>query len=209
MRLNPIFVIIAGLVTSPAVAAPPPDDVTCLYTAMTPEDHEIALVMFAESTQNTQPKEEPASDQAVQNDAADAPLAFQSEHMAEVFDLLEEAHMRCLDLYPWNSGQSETSRFHAFLTILGDATARTLALGKLDIAAADAFYDADKKKFANRNRLTELEKTALAAHLQTTSWPTDDQALLDMTTDYIETRMMKEMLRRAFDTGDFSKLERL
>jgi hypothetical protein len=209
MRLNPIFAIIAGLVTNPVVAASPPDDVTCLYTAMTPEDHEIALVMFAESTQNAQPIEAALADEPPRDDAADAPLAFQNEHMAEVFDLLEEAHMRCLDLYPWNSGQSETSRFYAFLTILGDATARTLTLAKLDIAAADGFYDAGKKKFANRNRLMGVEKTALIAHLQAASWPTDDQALLDMTTDYVETRMMKEMLRRAFDTGDFSKLERL
>lgn len=209
MRLNPIFAIIAGLVTSPVVAASPPDDVTCLYMAMTPEDHEIALVMFAESTQNAQPIEEALADEPPQDDAAAAPLALQNEHMAEVFDLLEEAHMRCLDLYPWNSGQSETSRFYAFLTILGDATARTLKLAELDIAAANGFYDASKKKFANRNRLTAVEKAALAAHLQTASWPTDDQALLDMTTDYVETRMMKEMLRRAFDTGDFSKLERL
>ena len=117
MRLNPIFAIIAGLVTSPVVAASPPDDVTCLYMAMTPEDHEIALVMFAESTQNAQPIEEALADEPPQDDAAAAPLALQNEHMAEVFDLLEEAHMRCLDLYPWNSGQSETSRFYAFLTI--------------------------------------------------------------------------------------------
>ena len=211
MRLYPIFAIMAGLAAGAVSGSdtPPPDDVTCLYKAMTPEDHEIALVMFAESTQNPVPIEEPLADESGQNEAADAPLAFQNEHMAEVFDLLEEAHMRCLDLYPWNSGQSETSRFYAFLTILGDATARTLKLAELDIAAADSFYDAGKKKFTNRNRLTAMEKTALVAQLQAASWPTEDQALIDMATDYVETRMMKDMLRRAFDTGDFSKLERL
>lgn len=211
MRLHIILAVIAAFASSSAAFAadaPPSDNVTCIDQAMTPEDREIALVMFAESTQINVADAEQAADLPLENEAGDVP-PFASEHMAEVFELLEEAHMRCLDLYPWNSGQSETSRLYAFLTILGDATARTLTLAKLDIAAADGFYDAGKKKFANRNRLTDIEKTALAAHLQTASWPADDSALLGIVTDYVETRMMKEMLRRAFDTGDFTKLERL
>lgn len=209
MRLNMIFAVIAAFFASFSAAATepvPPDNVTCIDAAMTLEDREIALVMFAESTQNDQLDTEPADDLPLQDEADDAP-PFTSEHMAEVFELLEEAHMRCLDLYPWNSGQSEASRMSAFLGILGDAIAKTVKLEGLDLKIADAFYETHKKKLIHRNRLTAAEKTALTTHLQAASWPTDDQALLDLTADYIETLMMKDMLRRAFDTGDFSKLE--
>ena len=208
---NTCLAIIAVAFTSfPVLAAEPvpPDNVTCINQAMTPEDREIALVMFAESTQNDQLDAEPAADLSVEDGADNAP-PFASEHMAEVFELLEEAHMRCLDLYPWNSGQSEASRMYAFLGIIGDAAAKTAKLAELDLAAADGFYETHKKKLIHRNRLTAAEKTALAAHLQASSWPTDDEDLLNLTADYVETLMMKDMLRRAFDTGDYSKLERL
>ena len=207
MRFYSYPMIIAALTAGSAVSAadgPPPDNVTCIGQALSPEDREIALVMFAESTENEPIEAEPA----LENDAVEKP-PFQSEHMAEVFELLEEAHMRCLDLYPWNSGQSETSRLHAFLNIFGEAIARTLKLEERNIAIIDTFYEINKKKLANRNRLTAPEKAALATHLQMASWPMDDKGLLEFATDYAETLMMKEMLRRAFDTGDFSKLERL
>jgi hypothetical protein len=207
MRFYSYPMIIAALTAGSAVSAadaPPPDNVTCIGQALSLEDREIALVMFAESTENEPIEAEPA----LENEAVEEP-PFQSEHMAEVFELLEEAHMRCLDLYPWNSGQSETSRLHAFLNIFGEAIARTLKLEEMDIAIIDTFYEINKKKLANRNRLTAPEKAALAAHLQMASWPMDDKGLLEFATDYAETLMMKEMLRRAFDTGDFSKLERL
>lgn len=209
MRFHTFLATIMALATSSVAFAantPPPDNVTCINQAMTPEDREIALVMFAESTQNDQLDAEPKADLLVENEAGDAP-PFASEHMAEVFELLEEAHMRCLDLYPWNSGQSEASRMYAFLSIIGDALEKTVKLEELDLKIADAFYETHKKKLIHRNRLKAVEKTALVTDLQAASWPTDDQALLDLTGDYVETLMMKDMLRRAFDTGDFSKLE--
>ena len=211
MRFHAFLATIMALATGSAAFAAdtsPPDNVTCIDAAMTAEDREIALVMFAESTQNGQPDVEQAAVLPSEEEASDA-HPFASELMAVVFELLEEAHMRCLDLYPWNSGQSEASRMSAFLGILGDAIAKTVKLEGLDLKIADAFYETHKKKLIHRNRLTAAEKTALTTHLQGASWPTDDQALLDLTADYIETLMMKDMLRRAFDTGDFSKLERL
>lgn len=206
MRIYPILAIMAGLAISPASAAdaPPPDDVTCIGKALSAEDREIALVMFAESTQFDRKADEPQTDA----DAGEAP-AFMSEHMAEVFELLEESHMRCLDLYPWNSGQSEASRLHAFLNIVGDAIAKTLKLEDMDIAALDGFYDANKKKMVHRNRLNAVEQAALTTHLAAASWKTDNIELLKISEDYVETLMMRDMLRRAFDTGDFTKLERL
>ena len=206
MRIYPILAIMAGLAINPASAAdaPPPDDVTCIGKALSAEDREIALVMFAESTQFDRKADEAQADA----DASEAP-AFMSEHMAEVFELLEESHMRCLDLYPWNSGQSEASRLHAFLNIVGDAIAKTLKLEDMDIAALDGFYDANKKKMVHRNRLNAVEQAALATHLAAASWKTEDPELLKISEDYVETLMTRDMLRRAFDTGDFTKLERL
>ena len=96
---------------------------------------------------------------------------------------------------------------YAFLSIIGEAIGKTLKLEAMEIATLDGFYDANKKKFTHRNQLTVSEKIALKSHLQAASWAVEDQALVDMATDYAETLMMKEMLRRAFDTGDFSKLE--
>jgi hypothetical protein len=208
MRIYPILAIMAGLLTSPASAAdaPPPDDVTCIGKALSAEDREIALVMFAESTRFDRKTDEPQTDAGV--DASEAP-PFMSEHMAEVFELLEESHMRCLDLYPWNSGQSEASRYHAFLNIVGDAIAKTLKLEDMDIAALDGFYDANKKKMVHRNRLNAAEQAALTTHLAAASWKTEDIELLKISADYVETLMTRDMLRRAFDTGDFTKLERL
>jgi hypothetical protein len=208
MRIFPILAIMAGFAANPAQAAdaPPPDDVTCISKALSAEDREIALVMFAESTQFDPKTNEPQTDAGV--DASEAPT-FMSEHMAEVFELLEESHMRCLDLYPWNSGQSEASRFHAFLNIVGDAIAKTLKLEEMDIAALDGFYDANKKKMVHRNRLNAAEQAALTTHLAAASWKTEDIELLKISEDYVETLMTRDMLRRAFDTGDFTKLERL
>jgi hypothetical protein len=207
MRICPILAIMAGFAANPAQAADaPPDDVTCISKALTAEDREIALVMFAESTQFDRKADEAQTDAAA--DASEAP-SFMSEHMAEVFELLEESHMRCLDLYPWNSGQSEASRLHAFLNIVGDAIAKTLKLEDMDIAMLDGFYDASKKKMLHRNRLNAAEQAALATHLAAASWKTDNIELLKISEDYVETLMMRDMLRRAFDTGDFTKLERL
>lgn len=208
MRIYPILAIMAGFATNPAQAAdaPPPDDVTCISKALTAEDREIALVMFAESTQFERKADEAQTD--ADADASEAP-SFMSEHMAEVFELLEESHMRCLDLYPWNSGQSEASRLHAFLNIVGDAIAKTLKLEDMNIATLDGFYDASKKKMLHRNRLNATEQAALATHLAAASWKTEDPELLKISEDYVETLMMRDMLRRAFETGDFTKLERL
>ena len=208
MRIFPILAIMAGLAANPlqAVDAPPPDDVTCINKALTAEDREIALVMFAESTQFDRKADEPQTDADA---GADEAAPFMSEHMAEVFELLEESHMRCLDLYPWNSGQSEASRLHAFLNIVGDAIAKTLKLEDMDITTLDSFYETNKKKMAHRNRLNAVEQAALATHLVSASWKTDNAELLKISQDYVETLMMRDMLRRAFDTGDFTKLERL
>ena len=197
-----------ALTIVPALAAEPvpPDNVTCINTAMTPEDREIALVMFAESTMNGPAEDEALADAMAENGADHVP-PYASEQLAEVFELLEEAHMRCLDLYPWNSGQSEASRMYAFLSIIGEAIGKTLKLDQMDIATIDGFYDTHKKKFTHRNQLTAPEKAALKTHLQAASWEIEEQGLVDMATDYAETFMMKDMLRRAFETGDFSKLE--
>lgn len=209
MRFNLSFAVVAaffGSVSALAAEPVPPDNVTCINTAMTPEDREIALVMFAESTMHA-PADDAAPAEPMPENGADHVPPYASEQLAEVFELLEEAHMRCLDLYPWNSGQSEASRMYAFLSIIGEAIGKTLKLEEMDIATLDGFYDANKKKFTHRNRLTAPEKANLATHLQVANWAVEDQALVDLATDYAETLMMKEMLRRAFDTGDFSKLE--
>lgn len=200
--------IAVAFASAPVLATEPvpPDNVTCINTAMTPEDREIALVMFAESTMHA-PVDDAAPADAMPEKGEDHAPPYASEQLAEVFELLEEAHMRCLDLYPWNSGQSEASRMYAFLSIIGEAIGKTLKLEAMEIATLDGFYDANKKKFTHRNQLTVSEKIALKSHLQAASWAVEDQALVDMATDYAETLMMKEMLRRAFDTGDFSKLE--
>ena len=182
LRLASIAVAFASapvLATEPV----PPDNVTCINTAMTPEDREIALVMFAESTMHA-----PVDDAA----PADAMPEKGEDHAP-----------------PYASGQSEASRMYAFLSIIGEAIGKTLKLEAMEIATLDGFYDANKKKFTHRNQLTVSEKIALKSHLQAASWAVEDQALVDMATDYAETLMMKEMLRRAFDTGDFSKLESL
>lgn len=192
-----------------AATAPPADDVTCIYNALSVEDREIALIMFAEGTQNAAAADIAAIESAAQNDAADAgdKAGFGGEHMGEVMELLEEAHMRCLDLYPWTSGQSEASRLSAFLGLMDDAITRMLKLDQMDGATLDNFYETNKKKFVQRSRLNKAEKLSLTAHLRSANWKVEDTALLAMAQDYTEALMMKEMLRRAFVTGDFSKLD--
>jgi hypothetical protein len=210
----PIFryaAVILFVAASPAIAAdaPPADGVDCAYRAMAPEDREIALVMMAESMDQHDAMKAQQAETAA-NGAADTAESdaspFASEQMAEVAELLEESYLRCLDLYPWSSGQADAARIHAMLTLMGDAMAEALKLQKLDIAVANAFYDANRKKMANRRELNAAEKLALAAHLEAAGWPKDDQQLQALARAYVEMKMGQDMLRRAFDTGDFSKL---
>lgn len=193
---------------APALAgsSQPADDVSCIYNAMTPEDHENARVMLAEGFEAETAREAQAGGQPAADENSDE-APFMSEHMAEVFEMLQEAHVRCIDLYPWTSGQSEASRFYAFFTIIGDMMTAMLKLTDVDLAVADTYFEENKKKFGKRIKMTSAERASFAAYLDTTTWPKDDIELRNTASDYLETKLMKEQLRRAFSTGDFSGLE--
>lgn len=165
------------------------------------EDRENILVLMS-----SEPDVEEASKEG--EAPAEGQKFSDSPHMIEVMELLQEAHIRCLDYYPWTSGHSEASLFFAFLKLSGTAMTEIMTLDGRDAGIIDSYFEANRKGFGKREKPNAADKAALAAHLDAAGWPKDNTALYQLADNYLEMKMIREMLRRAFDAGEFGFMNR-
>lgn len=176
-----------AMLSAPAATAKPalPNSVTCVYDALAPEEREIAQLLLMKGREAGQ-------------EPLDSP-----ETLDELEALVESGHNTCLDLYPWNNGQSGNAMGYALFGLMKDALSEGMTILKLPKAPIESYFQANKSALVRSNEPNAAQISAMLTSIKSADWPKDDPDADVSATAYLAMLIAQEKMRRGFASGIF------
>lgn len=173
-------------VTRPAPTGPRlPNNVTCVFEAMAQEDREIALILVVDELQFGDPEHR------------------DSARMREVDALIDAAHNRCLDFWPWTVGKSANAMAWAAGAIYREANAQAVSSTGHDPAVIEQWFTSHRAEIMAARDPAKRWGGPLKDHLSGIGWGDKDSAPVGLGELYFADIVNMELLTADFAKGIF------
>jgi hypothetical protein len=173
-------------VAAPAQAGPRlPNNVTCVFEAMGQENREIALILVVDELQFGDPENR------------------DSPRMKEVGVLLEAAHNRCLDFWPWTAGKSGSAMAWATGAIYREANAQAVGSTGHDPAVIEQWFAAHRAEIMAARDPARRWGGPLKDHLTGIGWGEKESAAVGFGELYFVDIVNMELFAGDFAKGTF------
>lgn len=162
-----------------------PNSVSCVYEAMTSEEHRKIQKLFADA-------------------AAKGTTPFAHEEMlAIIMAGADRALTDCLALYSWPRDKSDNAQAFAISSLIKDRLTANLHEIGLNGEEITRYYEVTKSINAAPTTPTKAQETELLAWLKAARWKVDDEVLRKTIHDYYDLLHKLDGSRRGFSKGAF------
>lgn len=167
-----------------AVAVPgkaaPSNGVACVYDQMSPEDREMALLLFEREV------------------SAAVKFRFGSRDLTVIGRLVNEARDRCAAPYAWPRGQSDAAISYAMNELMSSGLAQALEAKGHAAALIDDYYAKHRSEFAGIETVSGPNSAALQGYLTEHGWDKAEPTALGIAGYYLEALLTRERQVRKF-----------
>ena len=163
-----------------AATPAPSNSVACVYDHMSPEDREMALLLFEREV------------------AVTVKFRFGSRNLSVIGRLVNAARDRCAAAYAWPRGQSDAAISYAMNELMSSGLAQALEAKGHAAALIDEYYAKHRSEFAGIETVTGPNSAALQGYLTEHGWDKTEPTALGIAGFYLEALLTRERQARKF-----------
>ena len=158
----------------------PRDGVSCVYDQLSPEDREIALLLFEREV------------------AASARFQAGSRNLKVIDRLIEEARDKCAVPFGWLRGRSDAAVSYAMNELMNSGVAQALEAKGHTAAPIEAYYTKHRAELDGFDTIAGANSTAFRAYLLEQGWMKTEAPLLGLAEFYLEALLSRARQIRTF-----------
>lgn len=159
----------------------PRNSVECAYALMSPEDREMALLLFEREVSSTV-----------------TPHAG-SRNLKVIDRLVDEARLKCAVPYNWSGGRSDAAIGYAMNELMNAGVAQALEANGHSTAPIDAYYTEHRAELAGTETIEGTQAEDFRVYLFEQGWAKSETSTLRIAEFYLEA-----LLTRARQTTTFA-----
>ena len=178
------------VISAAAAAGVPSNSVDCVYTMMSPEDREMALLLLEREA------------------ASDVKSHSGSRNLKVLARLMDEARAKCSAPYKWSSVSSDAAMGYAMNVLMSTGLSQTLEAKGQKTEQIDEYYAKHRTDLAGIENITGTKADEFKNYLNQSGWVKSDPSLLRLANYYLEALIAREQPNQTFAAASGSRVYR-